>query len=141
MKKGLLFVFLFFGGVVVINYFIIQMSSLRFALVPIQTSKASDNGLSSVNFNFFAQNGIGKDYITQGYGVTPYSYLYADHWHDGVDIDAVYGASNLLLRQPTVRFLRSAIRIIIATGAVSENMSPWKTTRKASCRGTRTSAR
>jgi murein DD-endopeptidase MepM/ murein hydrolase activator NlpD len=89
MKKGFFFVLLLFSGVVVIDYFAIQMGSLHFSLI--SPTKASDE-LSSIHFNFFGQNGIGENYITQGYGDTPYSYLYADHWHDGIDIAATYGA-------------------------------------------------
>jgi len=35
--------------------------------------------------------GIGTSYVTQGYGETPYSYLYPGGWHDGIDIGATYG--------------------------------------------------
>jgi murein DD-endopeptidase MepM/ murein hydrolase activator NlpD len=92
MKKGFLFIFLSFCCVAVINYFLIQLDSLHFSfsLVP-QTTKASDE-LSAIDFSFFGKNGIGRNYITQGYGVTPYSYLYVNHWHNGIDIAAVYGA-------------------------------------------------
>jgi murein DD-endopeptidase MepM/ murein hydrolase activator NlpD len=54
----------------------------------------SPTGIRTVNFNFFGkQNPTGKGYITQGYGATSYSYLYKNHWHDGVDIAAPYGAT------------------------------------------------
>ncbi len=49
--------------------------------------------LTSVNLNvLFAKNGDGDEYITQGYGNTPYSYMYIDHWHNGIDLAANYGA-------------------------------------------------
>jgi murein DD-endopeptidase MepM/ murein hydrolase activator NlpD len=49
-------------------------------------------GLTAVNFDLFAKNGKGYSYITQGYGYTPYSYMYINHWHNGIDIGANYGA-------------------------------------------------
>jgi murein DD-endopeptidase MepM/ murein hydrolase activator NlpD len=93
MKKGLSLVFLFFCSVVVINFFLAQLNSLHlsFSFVPLQTTRAS-NELSAIDFSFFGKNGTGESYITQGYGVTPYSYLYVNHWHDGIDIAAASGA-------------------------------------------------
>lgn len=52
----------------------------------------SSDGLSLVNFDLFRRGGAGWSYITQGYGRTPYSYLYPNDWHDGIDIAAAYGA-------------------------------------------------
>lgn len=49
-------------------------------------------GLTSINFSIFDKGGDGYKYITQGYGHTPYSYMYIDGWHNGIDIAAVYGA-------------------------------------------------
>lgn len=64
-------------------------SSLFPSFVPF----GSSGGLPAVNFNLFAKNGKGYNFITQGYGYTPYSYLYINHWHNGIDIAASYGAS------------------------------------------------
>jgi murein DD-endopeptidase MepM/ murein hydrolase activator NlpD len=52
----------------------------------------ASGGLTSINFDIFDKNGVGYRYITQGYGNTPYSYMYIDHWHNGIDIAADYGA-------------------------------------------------
>jgi murein DD-endopeptidase MepM/ murein hydrolase activator NlpD len=55
-------------------------------------SGGNESGLSVVNFDLFAKNGKGWDAVTQGYGDTSDSYLYIDHWHNGIDIAADYGA-------------------------------------------------
>jgi murein DD-endopeptidase MepM/ murein hydrolase activator NlpD len=92
MKKGLVFVFLFFCAVVLLNYCKIFIGSFRFPSLFTTTSNHTVyDGLPYVNVDFFGANGIGKSYITQGYGVTPYAYLYINHWHDGIDIAANYG--------------------------------------------------
>jgi murein DD-endopeptidase MepM/ murein hydrolase activator NlpD len=52
----------------------------------------SSGGLSVVDFSFFAKNGNGWSAITQGYGSTADAYLYINHWHNGIDIAARYGA-------------------------------------------------
>lgn len=63
-------------------------------LLPSIIPSGSSGGLSAVNFNLFAKNGKGYNFITQGYGYnTPSSYLYINHWHNGIDIAASYGAS------------------------------------------------
>ena len=49
-------------------------------------------GLTTINFDLFTKGGKGYSYITQGYGHTPYSYMYIDGWHNGIDIAASYGA-------------------------------------------------
>jgi murein DD-endopeptidase MepM/ murein hydrolase activator NlpD len=49
-------------------------------------------GLTSINFSIFDKGGDGYKYITQGYGRTPYSYMYINDWHNGIDIGADYGA-------------------------------------------------
>jgi murein DD-endopeptidase MepM/ murein hydrolase activator NlpD len=58
----------------------------------INAFEPASDGLSLVNFDLFRHGGAGWSYITQGYGRTPYSYLYPDGWHDGIDIGAAYGA-------------------------------------------------
>ena len=50
------------------------------------------SGLTTINFDLFAKGGKGYGAITQGYGRTPYSYMYIGDWHNGIDIAAVYGA-------------------------------------------------
>ena len=51
-----------------------------------------EGGLTTINFSLFTRGGKGYRYITQGYGRTPYSYVYIGGWHNGIDIAAVYGA-------------------------------------------------
>lgn len=48
--------------------------------------------VSTIHVSLFTPTGTGISYVTQGYGRTPYSYLYPDDWHDGIDIAATYGA-------------------------------------------------
>lgn len=50
------------------------------------------NGLQSIDLNFFDASGVGKNYITQGYGRTAYSSIYMNDWHNGIDIVASFGA-------------------------------------------------
>jgi murein DD-endopeptidase MepM/ murein hydrolase activator NlpD len=99
MQKALGYVFLFFAAIVGVNYALISLQELvgrRQGLSSpsglLWATQASDYGLTSIDFSFFGRNGFGKSYITQGYGNTPSSYLYANHWHNGIDIAAVYGA-------------------------------------------------
>jgi murein DD-endopeptidase MepM/ murein hydrolase activator NlpD len=102
VKKGLLLIFLLFCGFVAINLLLVRFDSFRLSFAPVSTSRAYD-GLTSIDFSFFGKNGPDKSYITQGYGATPYSYLYADHWHDGIDIAAAYGSSIHAATGGTVR--------------------------------------
>jgi murein DD-endopeptidase MepM/ murein hydrolase activator NlpD len=46
-----------------------------------------------IHADLFTKDGSGTSYVTQGYGRTPYSYLYPGDWHDGVDIAAAYGTA------------------------------------------------
>jgi murein DD-endopeptidase MepM/ murein hydrolase activator NlpD len=98
MGKIIGWVCLIFFGLVFINY--LSTSVGNFFAGGGFAHAASFNGpvvnyaydyLPSVNFNFFSPTGEGKDYITQGYGHTPYSYMYIGGWHNGVDIAADYG--------------------------------------------------
>jgi murein DD-endopeptidase MepM/ murein hydrolase activator NlpD len=92
MKKGLGVVFLFFLAIVAFDYLSTQLGSLHLSLFSVApTNRTAYDGLPSVNINFFDPMGNGKSYITQGYGDTPYAYLYLNHWHDGIDIMADYG--------------------------------------------------
>ncbi len=90
MKKGIPALFTLFCGIVAINFLLIQLHSFHFSSAQIQVTQASGN-LPVVHYNFFNPSGIGTSIITQGYGATPYDYLYRDHWHDGIDIAATYG--------------------------------------------------
>jgi murein DD-endopeptidase MepM/ murein hydrolase activator NlpD len=90
MSKGLGYILLFFCAIVGTMY----VSKIFGNLISLRPSSSEffPSGVESINFNFFgAQNPTGKSYVTQGYGTTPYSYLYKNHWHDGVDIAASYG--------------------------------------------------
>jgi murein DD-endopeptidase MepM/ murein hydrolase activator NlpD len=89
-------VLIFFFSLVAINWFVAALVGAlpSFSLTAIGQTIGSygSSGLSSINFNLFAKGGIGQSYITQGYGRTPYSSIYPNDWHDGIDIGAVYGA-------------------------------------------------
>ena len=95
MKKILGYIFLVFFALVSMNYISTQLGNF----LPHGLARADQlftgtggNGLSSIDFSFFDKNGIGKSFITQGYGRTSASYLYLNDWHNGIDIAAVYGA-------------------------------------------------
>jgi murein DD-endopeptidase MepM/ murein hydrolase activator NlpD len=75
--------------------------------LPNAVSIGTGSGLATVDFSFFAKNGKGWAAITQGYGNTLDSYLYIDHWHNGIDIATDYGAP---IYSPVVN------GIILATG-------------------------
>jgi murein DD-endopeptidase MepM/ murein hydrolase activator NlpD len=90
MSKGLGYVLLCFCLIVGAYYISAVLGNLS-ALRP-SPPVFTPLGLVTVNSNFFGkQNLTGKSYITQGYGVTQYSYMYKNHWHDGVDVAASYG--------------------------------------------------
>ena len=89
MSKGLGFILLIFISLVAFNGLFLMAGNF---LLPLPLAAHGEDGLSSIDFNLFAKNGIGRSYITQGYGRTPYSYRYPSGWHDGIDIAAVYGA-------------------------------------------------
>ena len=87
-KKVIGWTFLIFCVLVVFNYFSIVLGNF----VGSEVNAQSDNKLGAVDFTLFDKNGAGVSYITQGYGHTPFSYVYPNDWHDGIDIAAVYGA-------------------------------------------------
>src|ERR1700685_221653 len=58
------------------------------AATPASAASPAGGPLPSINFNFFNPTGTGRDYITQGYGRTPYSYLYINGWHNRIDLAA-----------------------------------------------------
>lgn len=103
MAKKLGYVFIGLAVLVLIDYVVVLtqqafaaynssgfLSSL--ALVPsIPGASVNGAGLPSINFNFFSPTGVGKDYITQGYGHTAYAYLYINGWHNGIDLAANFG--------------------------------------------------
>src|SRR6185312_12442156 len=97
MGKSLAYVLMAFF-ILVIGYSLVTAVSGAlsangsFLLPSIAPLGVSSGGLQSINFNLFAKNGKGYNFITQGYGYTPYSYLYINRWHNGIDIAASYGA-------------------------------------------------
>lgn len=91
MKNALLFLFLFFCAIVGIQYISLLFHSIFGRTAVLRANSSYYDNLPSVDFNLFDPTGIGKSYITQGYGATPDAYLYYDHWHNGVDIAANYG--------------------------------------------------
>ncbi len=90
MKKVFFAIVVLFFGTIAVNYLLIQWDSLFSAGSPVAVTRASDS-LPVIRYDFFSPSGIGQSIITQGYGATPYAYLYRDHWHDGIDIAATYG--------------------------------------------------
>src|SRR5581483_12496373 len=98
MNRGLLAVLFFFFALVAVNWLfsfaanIFPHGGTPYAAGPISAARG-DTELTTITFNMFAKGGAGLNYVTQGYGVTPYSYLYPNHWHNGIDIAAAYGAS------------------------------------------------
>jgi murein DD-endopeptidase MepM/ murein hydrolase activator NlpD len=99
MIKRLVFVF---GVVFALGFFYYLFTSATNALSSMGTGLSVSpgiivpagptNGLKDVDFSQFGKGGSGWGYITQGYGRTAYSYLYFDHWHNGIDIAANYNA-------------------------------------------------
>lgn len=97
MKKRLAVIFVIFGLFVALDYAftLLQMTfrgAILGSIVHADTPVGTGGGLTSINFSFFEKGGKGWSDITQGYGRTPYSSIYPDDWHDGIDIGAVYGA-------------------------------------------------
>jgi murein DD-endopeptidase MepM/ murein hydrolase activator NlpD len=92
MKRALACVFLIFFILVTANYFITAMQDALQSMHANFSPEYGGSGPSFIDFSFFDKGGVGRNYITQGYGRTPYSYLYAGDWHDGIDIAAQYGA-------------------------------------------------
>lgn len=101
MLKSIGFVFLIIF-VVAISYDLVattanalssgSISSLFPALPSSAGFGGASGGLTSINFSIFDKGGDGDKYITQGYGRTPWSYMYINGWHNGIDIAADYGA-------------------------------------------------
>ena len=60
-------------------------------LAPFPAPITNGGNLPFINYNFFNPTGVGKNYITQGYGHTPYAYLYINGWHNGIDLAANFG--------------------------------------------------
>jgi murein DD-endopeptidase MepM/ murein hydrolase activator NlpD len=92
---AILVVALVYDAVLSVAHAVTSQSPGVFSLPSLVTADPvadSDGGLTSVDFSTFAKGGKGWNYITQGYGNTPYSYMYINHWHNGIDIGADYGA-------------------------------------------------
>lgn len=93
-KKVIGWTFLMFCALVLINYVSIMAGNF-FAGGGLNANLAHAgqgyDDLPSIDFSFFTKDGAGRSYITQGYGRTPYSYLYIDGWHNGIDIAASFG--------------------------------------------------
>ena len=103
MKKGFLLLCLVFFGFVLLDYLAMKMDSfLSPAVAATPTGRSFYDDTPSIHFSFFVPSGNGTITITQGYGDTPYASLYADHWHDGVDIEADYGAPIYAATEGTV---------------------------------------
>jgi murein DD-endopeptidase MepM/ murein hydrolase activator NlpD len=97
MSKAFVFVLFVFVVLVIGNVFLNAAGSLlshSFAAVSMMgpLGLSGSSGATSIDANLFAKGGAGMSYVTQGYGRTPYAYLYPGDWHDGIDIAATYGA-------------------------------------------------
>lgn len=101
MSKALSFIIFIFIVLVVGNVFVTAAASFltsnllsHAAGLPIDIPSIISNnsyGVVAIHVNLFTKDGIGTSYMTQGYGRTPYSAIYPDDWHDGIDIAAAYG--------------------------------------------------
>lgn len=100
MSKGLGFVIFIFIALVACNFLFVMAGKLlppfpatvtTAATMPMVTTAQTYDYLPFVNMNLFTPDGIGRSYITQGYGKTPYAYLYIHGWHNGVDFAAAFG--------------------------------------------------
>ena len=54
------------------------------------SADAYNDGSEFIHASLFTKDGSGSSYVTQGYGRTPYSGLYPNGWHDGIDLAAEY---------------------------------------------------
>lgn len=93
--KGIGWVVLIFSLLVLVNYGLTLAGNFFSygGLAPNLAHAGQDvyETLPAINVNFFDPSGAGKNYITQGYGRTPYAYLYINGWHNGIDIAADFG--------------------------------------------------
>jgi len=95
-KKIILWLFLGFCVLVGINYLSTAVGNafrLPFSYGDFARADEPGKSLSSIDFSIFDKGGVGDQYISQGYGRTPWSYMYLGDWHNGIDIAAVYGAA------------------------------------------------
>lgn len=102
MSKTLGFIFLIFFVLVVGNVlinagaYLLHSSNFSYAAElpsvgdPFGGFTGSDD-VPTINVSLFTRDGVGTSYVTQGYGHTPYSSIYPNDWHDGIDIGASYG--------------------------------------------------
>jgi murein DD-endopeptidase MepM/ murein hydrolase activator NlpD len=81
---GVFFIFI----ILVIGNYLFTLAGSMLSFHP----AARADELSVIDFSFFKKGGVGRSYITQGYGITPYSSIYKGDWHNGIDIAAAYGA-------------------------------------------------
>jgi murein DD-endopeptidase MepM/ murein hydrolase activator NlpD len=102
MAKGFGYLVLCFCIIVGALYVSTVLSNLV-TLPALSPATFAPVGVETINFNFFGKQDLtGKSYVTQGYGTTPYSYLYKNHWHDGIDIAASYGTTIYVPAEGTV---------------------------------------
>lgn len=102
MGKSILFLATIFFSLVAFNWLFAMADSLLPANSGTITASAfihsteawtgpSSTGAPVVlHVSLFSPDGAGTSYMTQGYGRTPYSSIYPDDWHDGIDIGAAY---------------------------------------------------
>lgn len=103
MSKGIGFILLIFFVLVVGNIllnagaYLLKTDNLNnFSYAAEQpfgvvNADSGNSGVVTIHANLFSPTGAGVSYMTQGYGHTPYSAIYPNDWHDGIDIAASYG--------------------------------------------------
>jgi murein DD-endopeptidase MepM/ murein hydrolase activator NlpD len=90
MSKGIGYVIFIFGLLVAFNLLLSLLSHLSLPSYG-SFSPSGASGVVKLHVSLFSKDGSGLSYVTQGYGHTPYSSVYPNDWHDGVDIAALYG--------------------------------------------------
>ncbi len=88
-----------FSVLVAANYFLILTRNMFASagrgggdLILNQNAPIPASNLKAIDFSIFNQGSPGRNYITQGWGRTSYSYAYIGNWHNGIDVAAAYGA-------------------------------------------------
>lgn len=73
-----------------VNSYARDFSPSGLAIINNAAAYSSSDG-TTLSMSLFTKDGSGTSIVTQGYGHTPYSSIYPNDWHDGVDIAAEYG--------------------------------------------------
>ena len=85
-------VFLIFCGLVFMNYLgVMARNFLSYGALAHADQVGAHGRLAAIDLSFFGKEGLGRNYITQGYGRTSFAYVYKNDWHNGIDIATAYG--------------------------------------------------